>query len=260
MKPVRRSPFLLALLLMAGLPACGGRRAGEAEALLLYCGAGLRPPVAEAAACFERTRGVRLAVDYAGAEVLLSKLKLSRKGDLYLPGDRHYVDQAEQAGFVLHRAPVCRFEPVILVQKGNPKGIRGIEDLVRPGIRLGLGDERACAIGRKARAIFEKNGVSWDAVEQRTAFRSLTVNELGMQIQARALDAVIVWRATARYYEKYGDVVEIPREKNVISFVEGAVLSFTCNRTAAEAFLDFLCSGEGRRIFKQHGYRTDLPR
>jgi hypothetical protein len=45
----------------------------------------------------------------------------------------------------------------------------------------------------------------------------MTVNELGMQIQADSLDAVIVWDAIAGYYSKHGTEVAIPPERNIIS-------------------------------------------
>ena len=64
----------------------------EATELLLYCGAGIRPPVDELVEIFGRERNVKIIIDYAGSEVLLSKIKLTRRGDLYMPGDKHYVD------------------------------------------------------------------------------------------------------------------------------------------------------------------------
>ena len=59
--------------------------------LLLYCGADIRPPVQEIAEAFESEHGIKIVTDYAGSEVLLSKIKLARRGDLYMPGDKHYV-------------------------------------------------------------------------------------------------------------------------------------------------------------------------
>lgn len=229
------------------------------ERILLYCGAGIKPPVDELVGTFSRENNVRLDVDYAGSEVLLSRIKLNRKGDLYMPGDAHYVDQADREGFILSRRPVCYFVPTILVRKGNPKEISGLEDLLTPGVRLGLGDPRACAIGRKAKGIFEKNGIPWADVEKDLRYQSLTVNELGLQIQTGSLDAVIVWDAIARYYGEHGEEVPIPAEKNVISRVEVAVLDFTRHGDTAARFCDFAASERGQAIFRKHNYRVDPP-
>lgn len=252
---------VLTSLVVAVLTGCKGDKPQGSEAgpkeLLFYCGAGIRPPVEEMIEAFEREHGVKIVGDYAGSEVLLSKLKLARKGDLYMPGDKHYVDQAAAEGMILSQQSVCYFVPMILVQKGNPKNIRGVEDLVREGVKLGLGDAQACAIGRKTRQIFAKNDIPWEQVEKNLAFQSMTVNELGMQIQAGSLDAVIVWDAIAGYYNEHGAQVPIPPEKNVISTVNVGVLSFTRNRSLAEKFVEFAVSEAGQAILAKHDYRTE---
>jgi len=258
---VRR--FLVVAAIGGILCGCGKRepgRSGTEPTLQLYCGAGIRPPVDELVEAFFEERGVRIVPDYAGSEVLLSRMKLSLSGDLYMPGDKHYVDQAARAGMVLSRRTVCYWVPTILVRKGNPKKISGLQDLLRPGIKVGLGDANACAIGRTSWMILARNGISREQTKDNLVFQSLTVNELGMQIQTGTLDAVIVWDAMARYYAEYGEQVPIPPEKNVISTVDIGVLKFTKDRELAEKFADFAASEPGRAIFRKHHYSTEPPK
>ena len=231
----------------------------KAKELLLFCGAGIRPPVEQIIEAFRREHGVKVVTDYAGSEVLISKIKLARRGDLYMPGDKHYVEQADREGMILSQQSVCYFVPTILVRKDNPKNIRGLRDLLTDGLKLGLGDAKACAIGRKTKQIFAKNNIAWEDVEKNVSFQSLTVNELGMQIQAGSLDAVIVWDAIASYYVEHGTEVPIPVEQNVISTVNIGILSFTQDRSLAEEFVKFAASQSGQDIFKQHNYRIDPP-
>jgi molybdate transport system substrate-binding protein len=227
---------------------------------VLYCGAGIRPVADELIETFERRCAVRITPDYAGSEVLLSKIKLVRKGDFYMPGDKHYVEQAAKEGMILSRRSVCYWVPTILVQKGNPKGIHSLKDLLKDGVRLGLGDASACAIGRTSKKILAKNNITFKDIEKNLVYQSLTVNELGMQIQAGALDAVIVWDAMAKYYSDYGDEVPIEFDKNIISTVDIGVLRFTKDKQSAEKFVDFVSSEEGQGIFKKHNYSTQPPR
>jgi molybdate transport system substrate-binding protein len=237
----------------------GGPRPPE-NRIRIYVGAGLREPCDQLVRAFEKEYGASVVTDYAGSEVLISRVKLARRGDVYMPGDRHYVDQAEKAGMISSQKSVCYFVPTILVPKGNPKDIKGLRDLLKPGLRLGVGDAKACAIGRKTRKIFEKNGIRWESVRKNLKFQSLTVNELGMQIQARSLDAVIVWDAVAKQYAKFGEEVPIPVSKNIISTVNAGVLSFTKNPDLAAKFVAFAAGKRGRAIFKKHHYRTEAPK
>ena len=259
-----RQAFLATVCILAALQmGCAKQDADEGSSgkvtLLLYCGAGIRPPADELVDAFARAHGVKVVADYAGSEVLLSKIRVARRGDLYMPGDKHYVEQAAADGLVLSSRRVCHWVPTILVRKGNPKNIRGLEDLMRPGLRLGLGDPNVCAIGRTTYEVFAKNRITPADIRANLKYHSLTVNELGMQIQAKALDAVIVWDAMARYYDRHGDQVAIPPEDNVISSVDIGVLSFTKHRELAEKFTEFLTSERGRQIFAKHDYSTNVP-
>jgi molybdate transport system substrate-binding protein len=259
MKRVILAVIIILAVLFIG---CNDKEDGQSSSkgLLLYCGAGIRPPADELIETFAREYGIKIAPDYAGSEVLMSKIKLIKQGDLYMPGDKHYVEQAARADMILSQKSVCYWVPTILVSKGNPKNIRGLNDLLKPGIKLGLGDSDACAIGRISKKILEKNNVKWEDIQKNLAFKSLTVNELGMQIQAQALDAVIVWDATARYYSEYGEEIPIAIENNVISTVDIGVLKFTKHQELAEKFVDFITSQKGKAILKKHQYSTEPPK
>ena len=134
----------VAWTLVAGRPSPGD------EGLLLYCGAGLRPAVSEIISSFEERTGVRVHANYQGSGMLLGQISSSQKGDLFMPGAKFYVDRAVETGLADPSTEriVAYFVPVIFVRKGNPLGIRSVRDLTRGGLRVGLGDERACAVGR----------------------------------------------------------------------------------------------------------------
>jgi molybdate transport system substrate-binding protein len=222
--------------------------------LLLFCGAGIRPAAQEIADAFGERHAVTVECDFAGSEVLLSRIELTGEGDLYMPGDVYYVEQAREKNLIASTATACYFIPVILVQKDNPKNIRSVADLTRPGVRVGLGDSKTCAIGRTSAAIFANSGLREEDVARNVVVRTVTVNELGNQIKLGMLDAVIVWDAMAAYFADHGDVVPIPPKQNVVSTVAVGVLRSTQHPELAQALLDFIASDEGQAIFQRHHY------
>lgn len=259
---VRAGGLLLSLAAVAVVgcsPSAPRKKEAPARRLLLFCGAGLRPAAGELIEVFCAEHDATVDSDYAGQEVLLSKIRLAREGDLFMPGEKRYVDLAAEQDLILSQRTVCYLVPTILVQKGNPKRIARLADVLAPGVRLGLGDARSCAIGRLCPALFEKHGIRWEDVEPKVAFQAATVNELAMQIQAGALDAVIVWDATAKQYAQHADAVPIPRSQNTISAVAIAVLKSSANPTLAKTFVELAASDVGRRIFQKHGYQVDPP-
>jgi len=254
----RRYGGLLAAAIILSCIGCSPGAPQEAK-LLIYCGAGLRPPLEQIASEFAEQHGVKVECDYAGSEVLLSRIKLTGRGDLYMPGDGYYVDMAENEGLIASQQDVCYFVPVIMVQKGNPKNIRTLADLSRPGIKVGLGDPKACAIGRKCSKIFAKNKIAERDIDKNVKYRSLTVNELGNHIKVGALDAVIVWDAVAACFPDEGQVVPIPAEQNVISTVAIGTLKSSAHPEQTAKFVEFITSARGKEIFAKHHYTTALP-
>ena len=240
-------------------PAAGGA-AKTGGKVLIYCGAGLRPAMEDVADAFAAATGTTVERDYGGSGMIISRLRLARRGDLFMPGDVWYVDLAEKDGLVESKAMVCYFVPVILVQKGNPKGIKGLVDLARPGLRVGLGNPKACQVGRATEQIIAKNRLDAAAIEKNLAFASITVNELGLQVKAGALDAVIVWDAVAAQYADSADVVAIPPQENEISRVAVALLKTAANPKGAKALVEFILGPEGQAIFRKHHYRTEPPK
>ena len=228
--------------------------------LLVYCGAGIRHAMEEAAETFGRSNGAEMQMDYAGSGALISRLKLARKGDVYIPGDVWYLDEVAKEGLVASRKMVTWFAPVIIVRKGNPKNIRSLADLVKPGVKLALGNPEACQVGRLTEQVFKKNEIDAAAVQANTVFSSVTVNELGVQVKMDSTDAAIVWDAVAANFADAVEIVPIPTEQNIISNVAAGVLTLSQNQPLAQRFVDFLAGPEGKAILAKHHYMVEPPK
>ncbi len=240
------------------LKAKGDSKQDVQEELFIYAGAGLQPAVSEIAETFSNETGIKAVCDFGGSGMILTRLKLAQRGDIFIPGDTWYVELAEKDKLISEKETVCYFIPVILVRKGNPKGIKDISDIARPGIRLGLGNPLSCQIGRLCEELIEKNKIDKTAVEKNLLFSSATVNELGIQMQTGHLDAAIVWDATAKFYSKDTEFIAIPAENNIVSTVAAAVLDFSKNKESAKTLIEFMRSKKGQDIFRRHGYSTGL--
>lgn len=228
--------------------------------LHMYCGAGIRPPVEKLARVFEqRNPKVKLNIAYAGSGCLLAQLTFARRGDLYMPGEDFYLDQAAKRGFLIERKHIAYFVPVILVAKGNPKKIRGLKDLLREDLKVAIGEPEACAGGRLAKQMFEKLGI-WDEFQRRSTRRSLNIPELGYWASIGAVDASITWMAQARQFKKYCDYVPIPPELYGPVDISIALLKFTEHPKEARAFMELLAAPEGQKVFEEQGYSLTPPK
>ena len=219
----------------------------------MFCGAGIRPAMEPIKAEFEKRNNCRVRVSYAGSGTLLGQLQAGSEADLYLPGDISYIRRTDAMGMIESHRVVAWFVPVIAVQKGNPKGITGLEDLVRSDLALGLGKAEACAIGNVSASLLKEAGLA-DALD--ADFEALTVNRLANQVKLKALDAAIVWDATARQYPDSIDAVAI--EDGDFSAVPLAigVLKGSGNPPLALTFARFAAGEFGAASFRENHYQV----
>jgi molybdate transport system substrate-binding protein len=229
------------------------RPGGRAESLLVHAGAGIRPPLDELGTAFEKETGIRVDYSYKGSGCLLADICFSKRGDLYIPGELFYIEQARKRGFITGERVAAQMATVLIVQKGNPKAIRGLRDLGRPGLRVGLGDPSAVAAGRAANQCLVKAGML-KQVEKNVVMSALNVVELGIGVKLRHLDAAIVWEATAHLFKKQVEILPLPEKWRVECPIPVAVLKFSRHPKEARQFMSFLASKAAARVFLKHGY------
>lgn len=231
------------------------RAANAGTTLLAHAGAALRPALDDLGARFEKKTGTKIDYNYKGSACLLPDVCVSQKGDIYIPGELYFMEQAVERDVVKPGYKVvATMTTVLIVQAGNPKKIKGIQDLAKPGIRLGLGDPQAVAIGRAARECLVKARV-WEKAQKNLVMSAQNVTELSNAVKLKQLDAAIVWDATAAMYgPKEMVTIPIPAKYVVCSPVPAGALKFTKNPRQAQAFLDYLASPAATRIFVKYGF------
>ncbi|MFB3891357.1 MAG: molybdate ABC transporter substrate-binding protein [Phycisphaerae bacterium] len=264
---MNRNHVSLALALTAvGLAAIGScsksatpPSSPAAGKITLYCAAGISPAMDDIVPLFTRQTGIQVQTDYGGSGDLLARIKLAGKGDIYLPAEADYIAMARKDGLIESDKTIAYVWPVIMVAKGNPKGVRTLADLAKPGLRVGLGNPQACQIGRSAEKLFAKNKLDAAAIKANEVYQAPTVNELGLQVKLGHVDAAIVWDAIAALYPNEAEAVQIPPEQNDVSHFIVAMLRSTADRAAAQKLMDFLGSDEARAILKKKGFSITPP-
>ena len=88
----RISKLILVLVsILLFLPLGCGFGARVPKSLLVHCGAGIKPPMDELGDLFYEKHGVKVEYSYKGSGCLLADIALSRRGDLYMPGEIFYM-------------------------------------------------------------------------------------------------------------------------------------------------------------------------
>ena len=250
------------LLLVAALVALLVWRPGSAPddtsgaPLVLYCAAGVKPPVEAIAREYGKAYGVEVQLQYGGSGTLLANIQVARAGDLYVAADAGYAEAARRKDLVAEIIPMAWQRPVIAVAKGNPRKILTTQDLLRDDVRVALGSPDAAAVGKLTRDIFQRSG-EWDKLERHVKEKGVfkpTVPEVANDVKLHTVDAGIVWDSTVSQYPEL-EAVRVPAFENEKSHIAICVLTSCRQPSRALRFARYMTARDRRLLtFKGLGY------
>ncbi|MEA2013584.1 MAG: substrate-binding domain-containing protein [Verrucomicrobiota bacterium] len=253
---LKTSLFIGFLILIGLFSGCSEKETAKPR-LTIVCGTGLRKAVDKVIAKFEINNNIDIEPVYYGSGIALTYAREHEEVDMFMPGDLWYVNRLEElTKNVEIKRTVSFFVPTIIVKKGNPKKIIQLKDFFRDNVTIAIGNSKACQIGRLTKKIFKKNDMD---ITKKESKKSLTVNELGVWVKMGDVDATIVWDAIATNIADSVDIIQIPKEKNIISTVVISSLKTSRNKENTKKFIDFITGDTGRSILKSCNYHLDTP-
>ena len=141
----------------------------------------------------------------------------------------------------------------ILVRPGNPKNIRSIKDLSKPGINI-LDVNGAGQLG-----LWEDIAGKKDAIEgiQKNIKQSFANTALGIAgwKEDKSFDA---WINYESWHYRLKDITAVVKLRNSINVYRGTPIAITTNsknKELSKQFIDFMKTKEGHTIFKKWGWK-----
>jgi molybdate transport system substrate-binding protein len=222
--------------------------------LFLWCGAGLRQPVDEILKAFQKQTTISVKVEFGGSGKLLARYQATGQGDVFLPGSHFYVEKIVETGDVAIVAfPVALHTPVVAVNKKQVDKVKVFSDLAKPGIRVGLGDPKAMALGRTAEDVLNSSGIKQDILKN-VVVRAATVKQLTMYLVKGDVDAAIIARADAFQNQDTLTMFEIDNTWYTPEIVKAAVLKSSQHPEQAQKLAEFISSPYGIETFGKYGF------
>ena len=219
--------------------------------LTVYCAAGLREPVAALAEEYRLESGTQVHLQYGGSANLLSVIRVSQRGDLYIMADDGTLEDARRLDLVRESIPLAQQQPVIAVQGGNPKRIHTLADLLRQDVRVALTNPETASNGRIVRQAL---GEEWARLAAHAAVTKPTVPEIASDLSLGAVDAAMVWDSTVPQFPGL-EAVAAPELAGRTENASITVLAACLQPAAALRFARFLAAPEkGGAVFAQRGF------
>ena len=224
----------------------------QVQELIVLCGSSFVPPTEQLCREFTAATGIKCISTVAGSEDFLPLVKTGQKGDILITHDP-YLDYARDANALADSARVGFVAPVLAVQKGNPKGLKAIEDLTQPGLKVAFSDPQYSTCGEMVFALLDKKGIK-DAVLKNVGNRLTKGHStLGTFLKTQTVDAVIMWNGVANTFKDSLDIVRTPYEYENEIRVHIITLSYSKQQESLKKFIE-LAKRRGPEIYAEHGY------
>lgn len=202
------------------------------------------------------------ASTFGASGSLLSSIRSSGKGDLYLPADESYISTA---GLLIRKIiPVAYQHPVLAVPIGNPRNIKSINDVLTiPGLAIAFADPNLASISSFSKAALQ-GASQWDAFSALFADSGALApsNIANVDMAAQAVvngiaDVAVVWDTTVKSnnYRQQLQAVETAPLLEARARVVIGLLSSSRHQYAAEQYAMYMsASDRGAVIFEKYGF------
>lgn len=220
------------------------------------CG-GLAEAMNPAHAAYQEKTGVSVAYTGAFAAVLGKSLMANSRTDVFAGRVLALAKSLRKAGRMKYFVPLCFTSYLIAVPKGNPAGIRAIEDLTRPGVRVAMAPEASPPGGDAVKGLLKAAGML-EAVMANVVNPGSCVQLSVKAVCAGEADAMIVERRITRipHLGKDLDIVEIPEKyypAGPLTFTVG-LMEEARHVPTAEAYIAWISGEDGGAFFERAGF------
>lgn len=226
--------------------------------LRAYGPGGPAPAMREAAKVFGEKKGIRVEINAGPTPTW--KDQSTKDADLIFSGSEYMMTdfvQKDLPGLIdtgTIRTLYLR-SSAILVRPGNPKGIKGIKDLAKPGLRI-LVVQGAGQLGMWEDVAGRTGSVKLvDAVRRNIGFFAPNSGEAKkLWSSDLTYDVWLIWTIWQKESPASADLINIEPENAIYRSCGIAITNRSERKASAKEFSDFLQSSEGQDIFVKWGW------
>jgi molybdate transport system substrate-binding protein len=193
--------------------------------------------------------------NFAASNVLARQIVNGAPVDLFISADDEQMEVVGKAGLLAEdtRLDLLVNQLAVIVPDDRPRTFTGIRDLLDPALkRIALGDPAAVPAGVYAKQYLEQEGI-WTAIEPRVV-PAVSVRAALSAVESGAADAAIVYRTDAITAKRARAAWLVPVDRGPRIIYPAAVIRRSTVQRDAKAFLAFLRSDAGSRIFTRFGF------
>jgi len=246
--------------LTLGLAGCGGRtNAGPAPGgtavtgtVTVFAAASLTESFTRIGRDFEAANpGAKVTFNFAGSSALATQIDQGAPADVFASAAPANMKTVTDAGNGAGTPTTfVKNQLVIVVPRGNPKGITGLRELTKPGVKVALCAEQVPCGAAAKKALAAADVKLTPVTLEQDVKAALSKVKLG------EVDAALVYRTDARTAAADVDGVEFPESAQAVNEYPIVALKDAPNKAGAQAFVAYVLSDKGRAVLTQAGFQA----
>jgi molybdate transport system substrate-binding protein len=190
--------------------------------------------------------GTKVTFNFAGSQALATQIQQAAPADVFASADTTNMDKVKD--LVNTPQNFASNLLAIVVEKGNPRDVKGLEDLAKPDLKVVLAAEEVPA-GKYAKQVLDEAGVSVTPVSQEDNVKAVVT-----KVSLGEADAGIVYATDVSAGGDKVEGVDIPEDQNVVATYPIATVKASKAQDKAQAFMDLVLSAEGQQVLKEYGF------
>jgi molybdate transport system substrate-binding protein len=223
----------------------GGSSASPAE-IKVFAAASLTAAFTKIGEDFTAANGTKVTLNFAGSQALATQIQQAAPADVFASADITNMDKVKD--LVGPPQIFASNQLQIVVEKGNPKGVKGLDDLANPDLKVVLAAPDV-PVGKYSQQALEKAGVTVKPVSQEQDVKAVV-----SKVSLGEADAGIVYTTDVTAGGDKVEGVDIPEDQNVVATYPIATVKASKAPDQAQAFMDYVLSDQGQQVLKSYGF------
>ena len=257
----------VSLLSAVSLAACGGSASNSATGaasgaasasgsgapqkatgeLKVLAAASLKASFTEIGTQLEKDNpGLHVTFDFQGSQTLVSSLSEGNAADVLATADEPTMNKAVEQKLVGERTEFATNVPTLVVPKGNPANVKGIDSSLDNAKLVVCVETAPC--GNAAKELAKAYNVTLNPVSEEQK-----VTDVRTKVESGEADAGVVYKTDAVAAKDKVDEVTIDN-KGVVNHYPIAQTAKPSNPEAAQVFINAITSNSGQEILAKYGF------
>jgi molybdate transport system substrate-binding protein len=207
------------------------------------------------AAYLKKAPQVKLVFNLGASGSLQKQIEQGAPADIFISAAPKQMNELETKNLIRKptRRNLVENKLVLIVPQYSQLKIARFEELANSDVKkLGIGEPNVVPAGQYAQQALKKLGI-WDPVADRIVFAK-DVRTVLAYVETGNVDAGIVYKTDAASSSKVKIAATAPEGSHQPVLYPAAILANSKNVKAAEEFMGFLSSPDGKAIFEKHGF------